>query len=436
MAEVKYAYQNVGFEMTDAAQGKFLITNRFYFTNLKKYMIVYELKANDKIIRSGKVSLDIAPQASKEFTVNVNGLKAKKDTEYFVNFHVIAVEPEILIPAGHEIARDQFQLPIEPLRDEFMAGKGMKAVKNGDEMVVSGSGMQFVLNEKSGIVTSYKVNGTEYFKDGFGIQPNFWRAPNDNDYGNGEPKRTHVWKQSSKDFKVTHTSFADNTLSVTYTLPAGNQYIVNYTFGKNGSLHVGCDFKAADIKAEVPRIGVRFRLPAEMNQVAYFGRGPEENYIDRKAGTIVDLYKTTADDMYFPYVRPQENGHHVDTRWVALSKKGGKGLRITADKTFGFNALRNSVEDFDSEEATNRPRQWNNFSAEEIANRSEAKAKNVLRRQTHINDITPRDFVEVCIDMQQQGVGGYDSWGAWPEKWALINPNQSYSWGFTITPLK
>ena len=184
------------------------------------------------------------------------------------------------------------------------------------------------------------------------------------------------------------------------------------------------------------RIGVRFRLPAEMNQVAYFGRGPEENYIDRKAGTIVDLYKTTADDMYFPYVRPQENGHHVDTRWVALSKKGGKGLRITADKTFGFNALRNSVEDFDSEEATNRPRQWNNFSAEEIANRSEAKAKNVLRRQTHINDITPRDFVEVCIDMQQQGVGGYDSWGAWPEKWALINPNQSYSWGFTITPLK
>lgn len=64
--------------------------------------------------------------------------------------------------------------------------------------------------------------------------------------------------------------------------------------------------------------------------------------------------------MYFPYVRPQENGHHVDTRWVALSKKGGKGLRITADKTFGFNALRNSVEDFDSEEATNRPRQWNN----------------------------------------------------------------------------
>lgn len=140
--------------------------------------------------------------------------------------------------------------------------------------------------------------------------------------------------------------------------------------------------------------------------------------------------------MYFPYVRPQENGHHVDTRWVALSKKSGKGLRITADKTFGFNALRNSVEDFDSEEATNRPRQWNNFSAEEIANRSEAKAKNVLRRQTHINDITPRDFVEVCIDMQQQGVGGYDSWGAWPEKWALINPNQSYSWGFTITPLK
>ena len=108
MAEVKYVHQNVGFDAIDAASGKFNITNRFYFTNLKKYQIHYSVLANGKTVKSGKVSLDIAPQASKEFTVPVSGLKARPGTEYFVNFSVIAVEPEPLIPAGYEIAYDQY----------------------------------------------------------------------------------------------------------------------------------------------------------------------------------------------------------------------------------------------------------------------------------------------------------------------------------------
>ena len=90
-------------------------------------------------------------------------------------------------------------------------------------------------------------------------------------------------------------------------------------------------------KLNVPRIGVRFRLPASMNQVEYFGRGPAENYLDRNAGSMVGLYKSTAEELYFPYVRPQENGHHTDTRWVSLST-GKKGLLIQADYTIGFNA--------------------------------------------------------------------------------------------------
>ena len=160
--------------------------------------------------------------------------------------------------------------------------------------------------------------------------------------------------------------------------------------------------KAAS-KLEVPRIGVRFRLPSDMNQVEYFGRGPGENYIDRNASSFVDLYRTTADQMYTSnYVRPQENGHRTDTRWVELTRKSGKGLLIRADNTIGFNALRNSVEDFDSEETINRPRQWSNFTPEEIAGHDEEKAKNVIRRMTHVNDITtikycPEVAAGVCI---------------------------------------
>lgn len=468
MAEVKYAHQNIGFEAIDLANGLFRVTNRFYFTNLKKYMVHYSVTANNKVVRSGKVSLDIEPQASKEFTVPIGNLKPQAGTEYFVNFNVTTVEKEPLIPIGHEIACDQFRLPIESPKKAFkISGPKLTVSTNGDNLSASSSKVNFMFNKKTGIVTSYKVDGTEYFSEGFGIQPNFWRAPTDNDYGNGMPKRLQVWKESSKNFNVTDATVTmdgnNAVINVNYLLPAGNLYIVNYTIYPSGAVNVTARFTSTDMdaaqtevsestrtatftpgrdaarkeasKLNVPRIGVRFRLPASMNQVEYFGRGPAENYLDRNAGSMVGLYKSTAEELYFPYVRPQENGHHTDTRWVSLST-GKKGLLIQADNTIGFNALRNSIEDFDDEEATGLSRQWSNFTPEQVANHDEAAAKNVLRRQHHINDITPRDFVEVCVDLKQQGVAGYDSWGSRPEPAYTLPANREYKWGFTLIPLK
>ena len=466
MAEVKYVHQNVAFEAVDPANGKFLVKNRFYFTNLQKYMISYTIKANGKTVKGGKMSVNVEPQGSKEITIATSGLKSKPGTEYFIYFNVTTTDPEPLIPVGHEIAYEQFRLPIEPGERTFATGgPALKVSAEGNELTASSSKVNFVFDKKTGLVSSYKVGGTEYFKDGFGLQPNFWRAPNDNDYGNGNPKRLQVWKQSSKNFNVVDANIVmdgkDAVLTANYLLAAGNLYIVTYRISPSGVVKADFTFTSTDMEAakteaseatlmatftpgsdaarkaasklEVPRIGVRFRLPAEMNQVEYFGRGPEENYIDRNAGTLIDLYKTTADQMYFPYVRPQENGHHTDTRWLTLNKKGGKGLTIYADKTIGFNALRNSVEDFDGEETVSRPYQWLNRDAGELVH-DESKAKDQLPRKTHINDITPRNFVEVCVDMKQQGVAGYNSWGARPEPGYNIPANQEYKWGFTIVP--
>lgn len=163
MTEVKYAHQNVGFEAIDPAAGKFLVKNRFYFTNLKKYMISYTVKANGKTIKGGKVSLDIEPQGSKELNINLNGLKPKAGTEYFVDFVVTTTEPEPLIPAGHDIASEQFRLPIEPLAIAEHKASGKTTVStDGDVITVLSSRMQFVFNKKSGLVSSYKVNGTEF----------------------------------------------------------------------------------------------------------------------------------------------------------------------------------------------------------------------------------------------------------------------------------
>lgn len=467
MAEVKYVYQDVAITAKDLANGTFEVFNRYYFKNLKDYMITYTVMANGKAVRHGKVSLDIAPQTSKELQVNIAGLKPQKDTEYFVNFSVVTVQPEGLIQEGHEIASEQFRLPIEPIKSDLKtSGPALSVSENGDELVASSSKVNFVFNKKTGLVSSYKVGSTEYFSEGFGLQPNFWRGPTDNDYGNGQPKREQIWKQSSKNFNVSDATVKmdgkNAIMTINYLLPAGNLYIVDYTIYPSGAVHVAAHFTSTEMneaetevseatrtatftpgrdaarkeasKLTVPRIGVRFRMPATMDQVEYFGRGPEENYWDRKAGTLVGLYKSTAEDLYFPYVRPQENGHHTDTRWVSVSSNKGKGLKIVADELIEFNALRNSIEDFDDEEQTNLPRQWSNFTPEQIANHDEAAAKNVLRRQHHINDVTPRNYVEVCIDLKQQGVGGYDSWGARPEPQYTLPANKDYQWGFTIIP--
>ena len=467
LTEVKYAYQNVAVEPVDLAAGRFVVKNRFYFTNLKKYMMTYDVKANDKIVRSGKVSLDIAPQGTKEFSVPVGNLKPKAGTEYFVDFRVFAVQAEPGVPVGWEIAHEQFRLPIDPLAVKLATGgPALKVTTEGDDLVASSGRVKFVFNKAMGMVTSYQVKGKEYFQDGFGIQPNFWRAPTDNDYGNGAPKRLQVWKQASEAFNVVEASIdmdgKDALIKADYLLPAGNLYRMTYRVHPSGAVKVDAVFTSTEMseaeievseatrtatftpgndkareaaaKLEVPRIGVRFRLPAVMDQVTYLGRGPQENYCDRNNGTLVDVYKATAEEMYFPYVRPQENGHHTDTRWLTLDQKGGRGLTVRADSLIEFNALRNSVEDFDSEEAKNRPYQWSNFTPEEVANHDEIKAKNVLRRMHHINDVTPRNFVEVCVDLRQQGVGGYDSWGSRPEPEYTLPANREYRWGFTLIP--
>ena len=468
MQEVKYVHQNVAFEPVDLATGKFMVKNRFYFTNLKKYKISYTLKANGKAIKSGQTSLDIQPQGCQEFTVPMPKLKPKAGTEYFIDLKVTTTEAEPLIPANFEIAYDQFKLPVANKKEVYKTNGPKLAINtDGDELKVTSSKVNFCFDKKSGMVTSYQVNGTEYFSDGFGIQPNFWRAPTDNDYGNGQPKREQIWKQSSKNFHVTDATATIKDgkaiVNVNYLLPAGNLYIITYTVYPSGVVNVAAHFTSTDMdaakteiseatrmatftpgqdaarlassKLNVPRIGVRFRLPESMDQLQYFGRGPLENYWDRKSGYPVDVYKSTAEAQYFPYVRPQENGHHTDTRWMMLTAKKGNGLLIEADSLMEFNALRNSIEDFDAEEHPELARQWTNFTPEEVANHNEEAAKNVLRRQHHINDVTPQPFVEVCIDLKQQGVAGYDSWGDRPLPEHSLPANRDYQWGFTLIPV-
>lgn len=475
-AEVKYVHQEFAFEAADATKNRYKITNRHFFTGSENYEIRYNITANGEKVAEKVVDITLAPRESREITVEIPTTNNSNGSEQFLNFEVALKKATPLLPSGYIVAIEQFALPGTITKKQYspISGEELSIAENGETVTVTSSSVQFIFDKKSGLATSYKVNGNEYFNDGFGIQPNFWRGPNDNDYGNGTPYRLQIWKQSSKNFNVTEVKTRKENnqavVEVTYLLAAGNPYVIKYKIDSHGVLKVNSEFTGIELEERraaasdatrlatyspevaaarraaqeltVPRIGVRFRLPVAMNSVEYFGRGPGENYIDRASGAKVGRYATTAEQMYVLYARPQENGHRTDTRWVALTG-GNNGLLVVADNTIGFNALRNSVEDFDSEENKDVPYQWNNFYPAEAADKSnELRRKgwdspeNRMPKHTHINDIVPQDFVEVCIDMKQQGVAGYNSWGARPLPEYSIPANQDYKWGFTLVPIK
>ena len=215
---------------------------------------------------------------------------------------------------------------------------------------------------------------------------------------------------------------------VNYSLPDGCSMTVAYKLLQNGILDISAAFKGAgDKHLDIPRIGFRFRV--EEDEFSYFGRGPVENYIDRFTGTFKSVFTSKASDEFFPYVRPQETGHHIETEWFAT-----ESLTVAAHGTFEFNALRHSVEDLDSEES-GRPFQWDNFDTPPVHDEETAK-KYHKRRQTHLCDAPDRDFTEICIDGAATGVGGYDSWWARPEPARTVWSDQDLNFGFTLVPTR
>lgn len=429
LAEVKYVYQNVKFTSDDPASGKYNIFNRFYFTDLSAYDVRYTVLADGKPVRKGKLRFDTQAQQNEDFIVKLPRLRKSK--EYHINFDVVTREEAPLLKKGHVIATEQFLLKKAGRKAYVPKDKPMEVATDGNLVVISSDKVEFAYDTEKAYVVSYKFKGKEILADGFGLRPNFWRAPNDNDYGCGWPRRTQGYKKASNEFNAEWSIVeVENgmALKVSYALPTGNTYDVLYNVFADGIVKVSADFKgvASEEPVEVPRIGFRMRLPLSAEEYTYFGRGPQETYWDRKAGARMGIWETSATDSYVAYVRPQENGHHVDCQWLEFAPMTLVG------ECFEFNALRNCVEDFDSEEAVQHDYQWDNLHADE--DHSPENAKDARRRQHHIDDIVPRDYVELCLDGVQTGIGGYDSWGQRTDPERTHFSNEDFSFSFTMVP--
>jgi beta-galactosidase len=249
------------------------------------------------------------------------------------------------------------------------------------------------------MMASYQYRGVEMLERG--IEPHFWRPPTDNDFGNQLPKVSGVWRKAGegrilRDFSVKDAKEGATEIRTEYTLPAvGSLLTLTYIVAGDGEVQVREEFRTdrRDLP-EMPRFGVKLRLRAGLESLEYFGRGPHENYADRNTSALVGRYRSTVNEQYFPYISPQENGNRTDVRWMAFRDRKGNGLVLAGKPLLSLSALHFTPEDLTQESRGSR----------------------------HTIDLTPHEFVSVCVDLKQRGVGGDDSWGASPHSQYCVLP--------------
>lgn len=423
--EMGKVYQNIKFRNFNINAGTIDVKNEFFFTDLGKYGFVYTVKGNGKTLKSGKFGLALPPR--EETTVALKGLPAmtKGNVDYQIEFEARQKEAEPFLPQGYVVAREQ--ISVKPAVKTVAApNRGTIAqTENGDKLLFSGKNFDITFHKGSGLMTSYRYKGHEYIHEGFGLRPAFWRAPIDNDYGYNAPRLLGKWKEASQQTPVAR-SFSvetndDNTVRVIcqYSYPQTQaEWEIAYTLFGNGVVKIDNTFEPNDPKAPIiPRVGLHMQLPGDFTKLEYYGRGPGENYIDRRTSCFIGKYQTEIADLYEPYVRPQENNHRTDISWLALS--GENTLLIVADSLLEFNVSNYPLESLDGGE-----------------HRDDGRQRPENPQQRHNCDPKPANLVDLFIDYRMMGVGGDDSWGAKPHKAYQIDPaSGKISYGFSLIPL-
>ena len=427
--EVGYYYQNIWCdfkEYQDASTGekKYYLTvkNENFFRSLNYVILEWTLLADGKPVKSGMYG-DFQVKPQQQVTLSLP-LDTEAEGELLLNVDFKMKNQEYFLKQGQTVAYQQFALtpPRQELVETWGKGSSLKIHNNKSRSLleIKGKEVEVAFDTNTGLLTRYDVKGRQMMGEGGQLRPNFWRAPTDNDMGSGIHRKYSVWR--NPEMKITlleadkgKTQYGDPCVNVTakYKLPEVKaKLMMTYTITTNGTIFVNMKMEAAK-KPKVDnmmRYGMVMQLPEEMDQSLYYGRGPVENYSDRLYSQRVGIYRQTADQQFYPYIRPQETGTKSDMRWWQQSYTDGRGLRIMSDRLFQASALHYAVEDLDDGDE---------------------------KEQRHTQDVAKSKFTNLYIDMEQAGVGGVDSWSRWAE--ALPPYRVKYedkSFNFVITPIK
>ena len=412
MWEVKKVYQNIGFVPVDLANSKIQIKNKFFFTNLDEFEFQWALSEDGTVIQSGVLPpLDTAPGAFGEITVPFTKPEPKPGAEYWLKISARLKQDALWAKKGHEIAWAQFKLPFKahPVSTHFAEKMSPLSVKESNQrLVFSAKHFRATFDKKTGRFSEIAYEGKIRVKDGPKLEA--FRAPTDND-----KHLAKSWRQAGLNrLKETVESVETKQLggkafqiivkkTVSGTDSAGFHWAAVYKIFGDGAIHIANQIEPfGKLPDELPKLGVRFVLPEDLENLDWYGRGPWENYPDRKTGTPVGVYHSTVRDQYVPYVRPQETGNKEGVRWVALTSRKESGLLVVADSLLSVTALHFRANDLD--------------------------------KANHIDELTPRKEVYLSLDAKQLGLGNASCGPPVLEKYAF-HP-RSMAFGFVLLPYK
>ena len=343
--EAKYVFQPVVFEAIDIENGIVLIRNRYNFTNLNTYEIKWTVSENGKEIQSGTLNgIDIAANSSSTVKIPFKNIKYNTQNEYWVTLSLHEKTDKLWAKKGFEIATEQLVLKAKTETKTSTTSKGSITVNDSETTItVTGNGFSATISKTSGLLTSYILKGNEQLKSP--LQPNFNRPPVDNDVrgANSKPfaKSSDYWNSIISKLKTTATAITSKNkefVQIEVSKNAGSDVNLhlNYSINNTGEITVKMDLKAPKTLPNLIRFGMTMGVSDSYKNTTYYGKGPWENYIDRKRGAIVDEYSIKTDDLFYNYAKPQDNGNRSDTRWVQLSDNAKTGILVAGKPVFSF----------------------------------------------------------------------------------------------------
>ncbi len=420
MYEVGYYYQNIWTTAGDLKNGEIKVHNENFFRNLSAYYLQWELVKDGEIVRSGILEkLNVEPQQTS--TIKLDYGKICDCGEWLLNVKYIQKDREDLIPAEHVVAKSQIALneykaPSMELKNETSANEQIVVPIVNDEnyncLEITGEDFNIQFNKSNGYMDSYTVNGTQMIEEEGQLSPNFWRAPTDNDFGAGLQKRYGVWKDP--EIKLTSLKheikneqiivFAEYEMKKVYA-----KLYLTYTINNRGAVKVTQKMETAQNTkvSDMFRFGMQMVMPKSFEKISYYGRGPVENYIDRKCNADLGIYNQTVTEQFYSYIRPQENGNKTDLRWWKVLNEEGKGLKFVAESPFSASALHYTIESLDD---------------------------GIRKRQSHSQEVEEANLTNLLIDKIQQGLACENSWGAIPRKEYRV-PYKNYEFTFIMLPV-
>ncbi len=398
------------------------IYNENFFTGLGgKYDLNWTLLRDGKAERSGVVAVPAAaPQGTATLELPLGEICGCCG-EWLLNVEYVQRESDGLLEAGSVRARQQLVFAGGP--------KGMKGIENlsvknrevqlpqidegnVQRIAVSGERFRIEFSRSSGMLLMWEVAGKSLLAQGGTLKPNFWRAGTDNDFGAGLQYRLGVWKNPGLKLVSLEAGRDGNGLAkveARYELTGvGAKLTMSYLINNQGAIELTQAMSAgdADKVPELYRYGLQLQLPENFENITYYGRGPWENYADRKSSAALGIWKQSVSEQFYPYIRPQENGGKSDVRWWMLGDESGFGLMVRAEKPFYASALHYSIESLD---------------------------EGMAKHQSHSQEVEKAPLTNLLLDSAQMGLGCVDSWGARPyEQYRL--PYTDYVFHLTLTP--